>query len=213
MKITSRMLPPEVVQEVKDRVHAQIESDRKNLMLYKRSFHYYSLTERITTILKIGAADREKIRHDVNSGTIVHGQCYRDCHQCCRMSLEYEVEAFDALLSCWLNRAKVSAAYLTGRFAGRNGWCGMLENGLCAIHHYKPYVCLLTSPSPQGAEKGGCYFSGERKAKMSVHTQTMVATRRMRLLFGKWLPELPECAGTNMNQAFIWAVREMKPLE
>ncbi|MBT8353972.1 MAG: hypothetical protein KJO60_05585 [Desulfofustis sp.] len=212
MKITSRMLPFEVVQEVKDQVNVQIESDRKDLMLFKGSFRYLSLVERITAILKFGLSDREKIRHDIYSGKIFQGQCYSSCHQCCSMSLEYEVEAFDALLSCWLNRASVSTAYLAGRFASSNVWCGMLEDGLCTIHHYKPYVCLLTSPSPRGAEKGGCYFTGERNAKTSVHKQTMVVTRRMRLLFREWLPELPEFAGRNINQAFVWAVKRMKQL-
>lgn len=213
MKITSRMLPPEVVQEVKDRVNALIESDRKDLRLITSSFNYLSLVERITTILEFGGADREKISRDVYSGKIIQGQCYRNCHQCCRMNLDYEVEAFDALLSYWLNRTAVSAAYLAGRFARDNRWCGMLEEGRCTIHHCKPYVCLLTSPSPKGAERGGCYFKGERNAKTSVHTQTMVATRRMRLMFRKWLPELPDFAGTNMNQAFVWAVKKMNPIE
>ena len=212
MKITSRMLPPEVVQEVKDRVNVQIESDRKDLMLFKRSFHCLSLVERITVILKFGIADRETISDDVYSGKISQGQCYLDCHQCCSMNLEYEVEAFDALLSNWLNRTAVHNAYLRGRFERNNRWCGMLEDGRCTIHHYKPYVCLLTSPSPRGADKGGCYFKGERNAKTSVHKQTMMATRRMRLLFKDWLPELPEFVGTNMNLAFVWALEKMRQI-
>ena len=126
------------------------------------------------------------------------------------MGLEYEVEAFDVLLACWLNSAAVSAAYLAGKFDRDNLWCGMLEDGLCSIHHYKPYVCLATSPSPRGADKGGCYFKGEKNSRISVHKQTMVVTRRMRLLFREWLPELPEYAGRNMNQAFSWGVKRIK---
>jgi hypothetical protein len=38
MKITSRIPPPEVVQEVKDQVKARIESDRETLMLFKCGF-------------------------------------------------------------------------------------------------------------------------------------------------------------------------------
>ena len=82
----------------------------------------------------------------------------------------------------------------------------MLEEGRCTIHHYKTYVCLLTSPSPKGAEKGGCYFKAEKNSKTSVHKQTMVVTRRMRMLFREWLPKLPEFAGRNMNRACKWAI-------
>ena len=206
MKITPRMLPPEVVQEVKDRVNEQIESDRKNLLLFKCSFRYLSRVERITTILKLGLTDREKINQDISFGRIFQGQCYRNCYRCCSMDLEYDVEAFDVLLAYFLNKAAVSRAYLAGRLSRENLWCGMLEDGLCTIHHNKPYVCLLTSPSPRGAEKGGCYFKGEKNSKIAVHKQTMVVTRRMRLLFKEWLPELPEFTGRNMNQAFSWAL-------
>ena len=179
MIIFPRMIPPEVVQEVKDQVNAQIESDRKNLMSLECNFQYLSKVERITAILEFGVEDRDKIGQEIFSGRIIQGQCYSNCYHCCSMGLEYEVETFDALLSCWLNRAAISTAYLAGRFSRDNSWCGMLKDGLCTIHHYKPYVCLLTSPSPRGAEKGGCYFKGERNSKTSVHKQTMAATRGM----------------------------------
>lgn len=210
MKITSGMLPAEVVREVKDQVNAQIEADRECLVLLKNSFRYFPMIDRIAAILKFGISDRQKINCDILSGTLVQGQCYSNCHHCCSMDLEYEVEAFDVLLAYWLNRAAVVSAYLAGKLDRDERWCGFLETGLCAIHHYKPYVCLLTSPSPRGAEKGGCYFKGEKNSKTSVHKQTMIATGRMRQLFKEWLPDLPEFAGRNINQAFIWSVNRMK---
>ncbi len=210
MKITPSMLPPEVVREVNDEVDAQIESDRKNLNLLKNSFHYFSMFDRITTILKCGVADREKINQDILSGKIAQGQCYSRCYHCCSMSLTYEVEAFDVLLSCWLNRSAVVSAYLSGKFDSDKEWCGMLNDGLCNIHHYKPYVCLLTLPSPMGAEKGGCYFKGEKNSKTAVHKQTMIVTGKMRLLFKEWLPDIPAFVGTNINQGFKWSLKVMK---
>ena len=209
MKIPPRMLPPEVVREVKDQINLQLAADRRKLMLVRNSFHYFSMVDRIATIVKIGVADRKRINQELFSGAIVQGPCYRDCHHCCSMDLEYEVEPFDVLLSYWLNQRTVGSAYRAGKFANDNMWCGLLEGGLCAIHHYKPYVCLLTSPSPRGAEKGGCRFKGEKNAKTSVHKQTMVVTGRMRELFKEWLPELPGYVGRNMNQAFIWALQKM----
>lgn len=210
MKITSRMLPAEVVREVKDQVNVQVKADRRLLAFLKSSFRYFSMVDRIAAIMKLGIPDREKINCDLLSGTLVQGQCYSNCHQCCSMDLEYEVEAFDVLLANWLNRGAVNSAYLAGNLDRDKRWCGFLEAGLCVIHHYKPYVCLLTSPSPRGAEKGGCYFKGEKNAKTSVHKQTMLATGRMRQLCKEWLPELPEFAGRNVNEAFIWSVNTMK---
>ena len=70
MKITSRMLSPEVVQAAIEKVNAQIESDHQNLMMCNRSLRSLSTVDRISTILKLGLADREKINHDIFSGKI-----------------------------------------------------------------------------------------------------------------------------------------------
>jgi hypothetical protein len=207
MKITAAMLPPEVVREVKDEVKAQVVLDTQALCSLTENDQDPAGADRIATILEYGVKDRALINQAISEGDILHGKCYRKCYHCCSMSIQYEVEAFDILLCFWINRAAVQSAYQAGRMdAGRN-WCGMLKKGLCTINLYKPYTCLLTSPSPRGAEQGGCYFRGDTNAKITVHKQTMIVTRRMRMLFKKWLPELPEFVGQNMNQAFAWAVK------
>lgn len=206
MRITSRMLPPELVQEVKDEVRAQVALDTQALSLLTENGQGLSAAERIAAILNYGARDREIINQAISDGDMVYGPCYTNCHHCCKMSLTYEVETFDVLLSFWINSEAVKAACQAGKFDVHRRWCGMLDMGLCTINLFKPYACLLTSPSPRGAEQGGCYFKGDAKAKITVHKQTMIVTRRMRMLFRQWLPELPEFVGGNMNQAFRWAV-------
>jgi hypothetical protein len=208
MKITSGMLPYEIVVEVRDRVNAQVTLDRQGLDLLDKSTQYLTSVGWLSAILEYGAGDRKLINRAFAEGTMLKGECYKNCHQCCNMSSEYDVEAFDILLSYSLNLEAVKAVCLAGWMDGGKKWCGMLENGLCTIHDYKPYTCLLTLPSPQGAETGGCYFKGDRNAKTVVHQPAMIATGRMRMLFKKYLPELPEFAGRNMNQAFTWAVHQ-----
>ena len=206
MRITAAMLPPVVVREVKDEVRAQVAQDTHALSSLPENGPAQTEVDRVTTILEYGAEDRFLINQAISDGKILYGKCYKNCYHCCSMSIQYEVEAFDILLCFWFNRAAVKSAYRTGKLAAGRSWCGMLQKGLCTINLYKPYVCLLTSPSYRGAERGGCYFKGDTNAKMTVHRQTMIVTRRMRLLFKEWLPELPEFVGRNMNQAFRWAV-------
>jgi len=202
------MLPFEVVVEVRDKVHSQVTLDRQGLDFLRKSPQGLAPVGWLRAILTYGAEDRRLINQALAEGNIAKGECYKNCHQCCKMSSEYEVEAFDILLSYSLNVEAVKAGYLAGWLDAGKEWCGMLENGSCTIHNYKPYTCLLTLPSPQGAEKGGCYFKGDRNAKTEVHKPTMIATGRMRMLFKEYLPELPEFAGRNMNQAFRWAVHQ-----
>ena len=206
MKITAAMLPHEVVQEVKDEVGAQVALDTQALSCLAENGQHPADADRITTILEYGAKDRENINQAISDGDILFGKCYRNCYHCCNMSIQYDVEAFDILLCYLINSEAVKSAYQAGKLAAGRTWCGMLNKGLCTINRYKPYVCLLTAPSPRGAEKGGCYFKGDAHAEITVHRQTMIATRRMRMLFNMWLPELPEFAGENINQAFRWAV-------
>lgn len=206
MKITAAMLPPEVVREVKDEVKAQVVLDTQELCSLAKNGQDPASVERLATILEYGAQDRALINQAISDGDILYGKCYRKCYHCCRMSIQYEVEAFDILLCLWINRAAVKSAYQAGRMDADRSWCGLLRKGLCTINRYKPYACLLTSPSPRGADQGGCYFRGDTKAKIAVHKQTMIVTRRMRMLFKKWVPELPEFVGQNMNQAFAWAL-------
>jgi hypothetical protein len=210
MKITSRMLPFEVVREVKDTIRAQVALDRQDLHYLFSSSQGSSHINRLSAILEYGAADRELINQAIAEGTILQGQCYKNCHYCCNMSTRYDVEAFDVLLSYNFNLEAVKAAYRAGQLLADKEWCGMLEDGLCTINYYKPYTCLLTSPSPKGAEKGGCCFKGDKNAKTSVHMPTMVVTGRMRMLFKDYLPQLPEFVGRNINQAFNWAVHHME---
>jgi len=207
MRITSRMLPPEVVREVRDQVKVQVTFDNQAMSSLTVNDQSLPYVDRIVTILKLGEEDRKEVNQAISESRILFGQCYRNCHHCCSMRRRYEVETFDILLSFWMNSEKVKLAYQTGKFSTDNHWCGMLEKGLCIINQYKPYICLLTSPSPRGAEKGGCRFRGDKNVKISVHKHTMVVAERMRLLFRKWLPELPEFAGKNMNQAFMWAIK------
>lgn len=207
MRITSRMLPPELVQEVKDFARTQVALDSKALCSLPDNGRNPSEAERLAIILEYGAGDRKAINRAIGKGRIIYGHCYENCHHCCSMSRHYQVEPFDILLTCWMNSEPVHRAHRAGKFGSSKRWCGMLDEGLCVIHNYKPYTCLLTTPSPQGAPQGGCYFRGDEHAKMSVHKQTMVVTERMRLLFKRWLPEMPEFVGTNMNQAFRWVMQ------
>lgn len=206
MRITSRLLPPELVQEVKDSARAQVAADSKVLCALADASRNQAEADLLAVIFDYGVADREAINRAISEGRVIFGECYEKCHHCCSMSRQYEVETFDILLACWINSEPVHQAYQQGKFDPSNDWCGLLDKGLCLIHPYKPYTCLLTTPSPKGAERGGCYFRGDRNAKMSVHQQTMAVTERMRLLFKRWLPELPEFVGRNINQAFRWAV-------
>lgn len=208
MKITSGMLPFEVVQEVKDTVEAQIAIDRQKLACkYKRTRGAVHV-DWLPAILKYGAEDREFINQAIAEGNILQGECYKECYHCCKMSIPYAVEVFDILLSYSFNVEAVKTVYLAGLLDGENEWCGLLKDGLCAIHQYKPYTCLCTSPSPHGAENEGCYFKGDKHAKTLIHKYTLIVTGRMRMLFREYLPELPEFIGKNMNQAFLWAMNQ-----
>jgi len=204
------MIPFEVYVEVNDNVKAQIALDRQKLDFLCKSTQGLAHVDWLPTILEYGAEDRKLINQAIAEGNIPQGECYKNCHHCCNMNTKYDVEAFDILLSYSFNLEAVKAACQAGQLDGDKKWCGMLEDGLCTIHHYKPYTCLLTLPSPKGAEKGGCYFKGDKNAKTLVHKPTMMVTRRMRMLFKEFLPELPEFVGRNMNQAFKWAVHHMK---
>ena len=207
MKITSRMLPSEVVRAVRDDVEARVALDRRELDLLGRN-EAVGPASLAGAILRYGAEDRELINQAIESGSISQGRCYDHCHHCCSMSMTYEVEVFDILLSYTLNTGTVQTAYRDGKLEEGREWCGLLEDGLCTIHRHKPYSCLLTLPSPKGAVRGGCSFRGDRNAQTMVHSLTMVVTGRMRMLFREFLPELPEFAGSTINQAFRWAVRQ-----
>jgi Fe-S-cluster containining protein len=209
MKITSGMLPFELVHEVTDEIRAQFAKDRLALDFLRRRPSGLVLEEILATILNYGEADRRLINEAIGEGAISQGACYEECHLCCSMKSRYEVETFDILLSYGLNSNAVITAYRTGRLDGDMEWCGLLEDGMCIIHPFKPYTCLVTSPSSRGAEKEGCCFAGDSDAPTAVHKQTLVAAGRMRKLFRKYLPELPEFAGSNINQAFQWAVRSL----
>jgi len=200
------MLPFEVVQEVKDDVEAQVAIDRHELDSLRTCTRGLIRAGWLSTILQYGAEDRELINQAIAEGNISQSRCYENCHQCCSMNTTYDVETFDILLSYKFNPDAVRTAYRFGKLGTDREWCGLLEDGLCSIHRYKPYTCLLTLPSPKGAEKGGCYFRGEGNAQTLVHKITMVVTGRMRRLFKEYLPELPEFVGSNINQAFRWAV-------
>ena len=59
MKITSRMLPYEVVRDVKDTIRAQVALDRQDLNFLCSSSQGSSRIDRLSAILEYGAADRE----------------------------------------------------------------------------------------------------------------------------------------------------------
>ncbi len=213
MKITAGMLPFELVCEVRDRVAAQLAIDRQAFNISEKYFQILTPALRMAAILTWGAQDRGSINRAITEGDIYLSSCYENCHHCCNMASRYDVETFDILLSYDLNVVAIEKSYLAGLLEADNKWCGLLENGLCSIHQFKPYTCLLTLPSPQGADRGGCLFRGDMNADMSVHKPAMVAAGRMRSLFREYLPELPEFAGSNINAAFSWAVHQTGKLQ
>ena len=205
MKITSRMLPSELVQAVRDDVEKRVAADRRELN--KLDCSDESMSRRLLgAILRYGIEDRELVNRALDNGSLVQSSCYDQCHDCCSMLISYEVETFDILLSYTLNHDRVLSACRAGKLDDVRPWCGLLEDGLCTIHRYKPYSCLLTLPSPKGASRGGCYFRGQPHVQIPVHELTMMVTGRMRTLFREYLPGLPAFAGHTINQAFRWAV-------
>lgn len=205
MKITSRMLPAELVQAVRDDVEKRVAADRRELNKLDCNDETGAATL-LGAILRYATEDRELVNRALDDGSLVQSSCHEQCHHCCSMLINYEVETFDILLCYTLNQDTVQSAYRAGKLDEGRPWCGLLEGGLCTIHRYKPYSCLLTLPSPRGASRGGCYFRGDHHARIPVHKLTMKVTGRMRVLFREYFPGLPEFAGTTINQAFRWAV-------